>query len=459
MTSMNPPKFEPASKESFWRRHIPTRLRLRPEEPAGFGEKALDGVRIALAVPWSAWRNNIVSRAASLSFTTMISLIPLAVLVFSMVAVFDGGERLDAFIKGRIIPHLAPDFATQLTDYTRDYISPTALRRGVADWPGAVALIGLIIAALQITTLSERYLNDIWRSDKKRGFLQRLGVFWIVLTISPFILFIMMQAGDLLSSISGKADTWTPWIAATHGFVLPFTCGLIAFFAVFRTFPNTTVKPIPALVGALVSTFMWEGARHLFFLYIQHQSGITSFYPKLATIPLFLIWIWLNWVITLLGCECVHAVQHVGRVWEEFAGASKGRRPSRMELAVRVLDALLPAHRRNGTYPNELHLAAATGATAMEVLSIVRLLESKHYVVEIAGERRWSLGCAPEVIRIADVWRLVLDHDHDHGSASANKTLDADLRRATDATIEAFGDTTLAHYVEEGVPPVAKGAR
>ena len=93
----------------------------------------------------------------------------------------------------------------------------------------------------------------------------------------------------------------------------------------------------------------------------------------------------------------------------------------------------------------------------MEVLSIVRLLESKHYVVEIAGERRWSLGCAPEVIRIADVWRLVLDHDH--GSASANKTLDADLRRATDAAIEAFGDTTLAHYAEEGMPPLANEAR
>ena len=61
----------------------------------------MDALRLALAVPWAAWRNNIVSRAASLSFTTMISLIPLAVLVFSMIAVFDGGERLDAFIKNR----------------------------------------------------------------------------------------------------------------------------------------------------------------------------------------------------------------------------------------------------------------------------------------------------------------------------------------------------------------------
>ena len=457
MTSKNDATIEPAFKEPLWLRHLPLRLRNRPTAPEGLVEKALDALRLALAVPWAAWRNNIVSRAASLSFTTMISLIPLAVLVFSMIAVFDGGERLDAFIKNRIIPHLAPDFATQLTDYMRDNISATALRRAVADWPGAVALIGLILAALQITTLSERYLNDIWRSDKKRGFLQRLGVFWIVLTISPFVLFFMMQAGDLLSSISGQSETWAPWIAATHGFVLPFTCGFLAFFAVFRTFPHTTVKTLPAVIGAVVSTLMWEGARHLFFLYIQHQSGITSFYPKLATIPLFLIWIWLNWVITLLGCECVHAVQHVGTVWAEFAGASKGPKPSRSDLAVRILNALLPANRRDAVFPNELHLAAATGSTASDVVSIVRLLESKRYVVEIAGERRWSLGCAPEVIRIADVWRLVLAHDH--GSTSANGALDADLRRATEAAIEAFGERTLADYVEEGPPPLASGTR
>lgn len=402
-----------------------------------------DACRVAIASIVRAWRNNIVSRAAALAFTTMISLMPLAVLLFSMIAIFDGGDRIITFVQGKIIPHLAPDFADQLTNYLRDNISASALRHGVADGASMFAILLLMMAALQITSLSERYLNEIWQTKSTRGFLQRIGVFWVVLTLSPFALFFMMKLGDVLVGFVGNGDT-TSWIPIVLGKILPVVAGFITFFVVFRVFPHTPVRPLPAVVGATVATLLWEGARQLFFLYIERQSGITNFYPKLAMVPLFLIWIWLNWVITLFGCEVTHTVQELGRVWAELVGASDGPKAPRPALALRALALLLRTHRGEAVFPDESALATATRSSPSEVVAVMRVLETSRWVVPIAGRGTWALARDPSSIRLSDVWRRILEHDH--GTDAAATAVDADARRARDAAIDALGEKTLADY-------------
>ena len=384
-------------------------------------------------------------RAAGLSFTTMISLIPLAVLFFSFVGVLGGGDRINEFVREKVFPIVAPDFKQNLIQWMDEYISPTAFRQNIVGWTNLLAIVGLIGASLQLVSTAERYLNHIWQTRDDRSFWRRLTIFWLVLTLSPFVFLAMILLGEWVFSESFIGETSLPLLSRSLAIVIPGLVGAFGFMLIFRLLPNANVETRPAILGAIVSAALWEAARRGFFLYIQRQAGVTSFYSKLAAVPLFLIWIWVTWVIVLFGSECAHACQHLPRLWRQFVRPLHGGSVSKPALAVVLLRRLLPAFRgERAIEPIDDH-ASAIKCSPEDLLEMAEWLVSIDVLLpDPKIPRCFRIAQDPSHIRLSELVERILEHEHGMELAKGDGPFAKDIRPAWQAAIRSFGNRSLA---------------
>lgn len=418
-----------------------------------------------LQIVWMAvikfHRDFCFGRAAGLSFTTILSLIPIAVLFFSFAGMLGGGERIIAYVQEKVFPLVAPDFQNQLKEWLDLYISKSAFQEGPTGLVNVTAILGLVLAALGMMTTAERYLNAIWEADRRRSYFQKLTTFWVILTVSPFFLALSMWVGEFLIPKGGLIDRLQEeyWLLRTlYGFFVPLLIGFLGFSTVYLLLPATKVRPISAATGGLVAAVLWEFSRHAFFVYMQRQVNVTGFYPKLAAVPLFLVWIYLNWLITLFGAEVAHAHQHL----ERFLARRRQRTgEAHISLAALSVALLRRAHAAFRGEPNAGRLQIDTVAKAWDLppeplRHAAEFLQAKGFLVEDAkAPRTYLLACDPSQIALSEVVASSLAKEFPF-ETEPNRAAGAfpptpEITRAWTAASEAFGPTTLAMLEPEAL--------
>ena len=272
--------------------------------------------------------------ASSLTFTTIISLVPLLTVMLAVFSAFPMFATFQAALQKYFLQALVPDnIASQVL---RELTRFAAQAKGV----GTVGLVLLFFTALALMLTIDRTLNAIWRVRKPRPIAQRVLVYWAAVTLGPLVL------GASLSLTSYA-------ISASKGFVgvLPggvslllqtFEFGLLALglAGLFHYVPNTHVRWRHALAGGVASTIGIELAKKLLGWYLTTVPTYSVMYGALATVPIFLVWMYLAWVIVLLGAViAAYAPSLQTRVkrWPDGPGA-------RLQLAIAVLRQL--AHAR-----------------------------------------------------------------------------------------------------------------
>ena len=272
--------------------------------------------------------------ASSLTFTTIISLVPLLTVMLAVFSAFPMFATFQTALQKYFLQALVPDnIASQVL---RELTRFAAQAKGV----GTVGLVLLFFTALALMLTIDRTLNAIWRVRKPRPIAQRVLVYWAAVTLGPLVL------GASLSLTSYA-------ISASKGFVgvLPggvsllletFEFGLLAagLAGLFHYVPNTHVRWRHALAGGVASTIGIELAKKLLGWYLTTVPTYSVMYGALATVPIFLVWMYLAWVIVLLGAVvAAYAPSLQTRVkrWPDGPGA-------RLQLAIAVLRQL--AHAR-----------------------------------------------------------------------------------------------------------------
>ena len=325
--------------------------------------------------------------ASSLTFTTLISLVPLVTVMlavfsaFPMFATFQ--EALQKYFLQALVPEaIARQVLTELTLFA-------AKAKGV----GSVGLVLLVLAALALMLTMDRTLNGIWRVRSPRPYAQRVLVYWAAATLGPLVL--------------GVSLTLTSYaISASRGFVsaLPGGVALLlstievlllagGFAALFHYVPNTHVRWRHALAGGVFSAFGFEVAKRLLAWYLTTVPTYSVIYGPIAAVPILLIWIYLAWVIVLLGAViAAYAPSLRMRVkrWPDGPGA-------RLQLGVAVLRELVKAAGMGDRGLSGSQLAEALRTDPLQTEPILETLVAFDWVgrLDEPNDPRFVLLCDP----------------------------------------------------------------
>jgi len=233
--------------------------------------------------------------ASSLTFTTTIALVPFFTVALAVFTAFPMFSKMQGALQGWLIDSLIPDnIASQVLGYLTQF-SKQANKLGVA------GLGVLLVTAIALILTIDRTLNGIWRVKKTRPFTQRVLIYWSAITLGP----VLMGASLALTA---SVITATSGLVGTLPFSLRFLLGTFQLFliaaglaALYRYVPNTYVKWTHAWVGAIVAAAGIELAKRALGVYLSYVPTYSMIYGAFATLPILLIWIYVAWVIVLMG--------------------------------------------------------------------------------------------------------------------------------------------------------------
>ncbi len=233
--------------------------------------------------------------ASSLTFTTTIALVPLFTVALAVFTAFPMFGKLQVVLQRWLVDNLVPDaIARQVLGYLTQFAKQ-------ASQLGSVGLVFLLATALALILTIDRTLNDIWRVRRKRRLAQRVLVYWAALTLGPLVLgasiTLTSYAVTASRGLSGSALDWLTLLLDTAQF------GILAggAAAMYYYVPNTRVRWAHAWAGGIFASVVMELAKKLLVVYLGMVPTYSVVYGTFATVPILLIWIYLAWVIVLLG--------------------------------------------------------------------------------------------------------------------------------------------------------------
>ena len=324
------------------------------------------GKRLALHVWKHFQEDRCFEEAASLSYTSLLAMVPLLAVVFGIVSAFpvfdQWSDRLQAFIFDNFMPETGEQIVPYLDTFLNSVSSLTL--------PGTIMLI---VTALLLMVRIEVAFNRIWRVDQNRSLLNRITMYWAVLTLGPILIAAAVALGA--SKVFGAIEGGLSPAFMTIGMFLLYWMVFALFFLLV---PNRRVQIKHALIGAFLSTVLFELAKAGFVGYVSN-TNYKVIYGALATIPIFLFWLYLVWNVVLFGASLAASLT-------TFSDYSRYETewPERWEfqLTFRLLGHLFNAQREGVALSREQFLELEPQASELQIVRLLSQLR-KHNVVSL----------------------------------------------------------------------------
>jgi membrane protein len=337
--------------------------------------------------------------ASSLTFTTMIALVPLFTLALAVLTAFPMFAKMQGVLQQWLIESLIPpDIARNVQGYLNQFSNK-------ATHMGALGLALFLASALALIFTIDRTLNSIWRVKRPRPFAQRVLVYWAGLTLGPVLLAASLTITSYLLTASKGVVGVLPGGVAFVLNALQFALLASGMAALFRYVPNTTVRWSHCWTGGLFVAAGLEVAKKLLSLYLASVPSYAAVYGAFATVPILLLWIYIAWVIVLLGAVISAYLPSLLQ-----GVARRGGTPGwQFQLCIEVIQHL---HEARGTLSKGLklsQLAATMQVSDLQLEPVIEALGEQDYVNEIAdGSGRYVLLCEPENIAMAPLIEKLL---------------------------------------------------
>ncbi|HUL91949.1 MAG TPA: YihY family inner membrane protein [Burkholderiales bacterium] len=331
--------------------------------------------------------------ASSLTFTTLLALVPLVTIMLTLLSafpVFSGlGEQIRAFLLANMLPETAGKVVS-------GYIEQFTGRAGRLT---AFGTAFLAVTAFMMMFTIEHAFNSIWRVSRPRPVAQRILVYWAALTLGPVLIGASLSLTSYLVGASLGLTRDTPLAGTAILWFVPFVLTWAAFTLLYHVVPNRAVKARHALAGGLVAAFVFEIMKRSFASYVAQIPTYTLVYGAFAVIPVFLLWIYLSWVVIVIGALIAalapdYAV--LGEATERASGAG-------FRDALATLMVLARAQRG----PEVLDLRKIARGTSLTVDQAEQLLErmaAHGWVARSSGER-YAMVCDKDRLLLTEVYR------------------------------------------------------
>ncbi|WP_237467811.1 virulence factor BrkB family protein [Vibrio stylophorae] len=235
--------------------------------------------------------------AGYLAYVTLLSLVPMVTVTFSALARFpefaDTGVKLQQFVINNFVPTAGDTLQTYLNEFVANAGRMTTIGLGA-----------LFVIAIMLISNIDSSLNYIWRVKQKRRLVVSFSVYWMVLTLGPLMMGASLAVSSYVLSLSILHDSETLhsiWPTLLRFF--PVMVSSLAIWGLYMIVPNTQVKIRHAAVGALIAALLFEATKKIFALYLTHFPSYQVIYGALAIVPILFVWVYLCWILVLLGAE------------------------------------------------------------------------------------------------------------------------------------------------------------
>lgn len=333
--------------------------------------------------------------AGSLTYTTLLALVPLVTVALALVTAFPVfgkfTEGVDDWLADNVLPE---QVANAITGYLAQFAEKAARLT-------AVGIAFLAVTALMMMLTIDRALNQIFRVGHSRPIAQRLLTYWAVLTLGPVLLGLSVSMTSWLVSASMGFARGLPLVGQALLLVVPVLLTALAFTLLYLWVPNRRVRVRDAVVGGLFAAVLFELMKRGFALYIARFPTYTAVYGAFAAVPIFLVWLYLSWVVVLLGAAATALIPGYHR--DDRRGGAAGQQ---FYDALSLLGLLVRAQREGAVRPlarlaHELRLAPEQCERLLDRMA------ARGWVAQAAGEG-WLLARDAHMLAVADVYRLFL---------------------------------------------------
>jgi membrane protein len=381
--------------------------------------------------------------AMSLVYTTLLSLVPLLAVSFSVLKGFGVHNQLEPLLMRGLSPLGAggEEIATRLIVYV-DNTNVRVL--------GAVGLALLLYSVISLISKIEQVFNMTWRIDQPRPIAERFSRYLSVLLVGPVLVFAAFATSASLRNnvIVHQLIAIEPlgWLLAGAERLVPLALITLAFGFVYSFVPNTRVRLLPALVGALIGGLLWLAAGTFFAQFMAGSTRFAAIYSGLAILILFMIWIYIAWLIVLIGANIAFYTQYP----EYLASRDRDFRLSnrlRERVALQLMQQIVKSHYAGGGGATEEALAHTIGAPLAKVRQLIAMLRDGDFVVPTATEpTRFLPAQPPEQVPVQDLVRYVRRFGETSTTVDAMPVapeiaaIELDLQRALD---NALADMSL----------------
>ena len=338
--------------------------------------------------------DNCLNSAATLSYTTLLSLVPVFAVSISVLALFPVFDHMIDRIQDFVFTNLVPASGAEVRQSLQHFAHQTT---GLT----IMGTTGLVLSAVLMMAAIDRTLNQIWRVRDRRRPIQSVLVYWTVITLGPLFVAVSFAASSYLFSLASLDNGQT--VSRIKEIILnvtPFLSMTAGFTFLYSAVPNRRVPVRQALIGATFAALLFEFAKWGFALFIANFGAYQVVYGALAALPIFLAWIYLSWVVVLLGAEFTQALES----YRERRQGSLGSIRTRFILAVRILGDLYRAQRLGralGEHEINHREPAAGGPAVGEVLHVLQ----KARIIRRTDRGGWMLARDPSRLTLLDVYR------------------------------------------------------
>lgn len=367
-----------------------------------FGCRCSDAWRALLYALQHASEKKLTQVASSLTFTTVLAIVPMLAVVLALFTAFplfaEFRLALEEFLVNSLLPPTVSDTVMQ-------YLNQFAAQ---ASKLTAVGTLFLLIVSVMLMSTIDAALNDIWQVEQQRPLPQRILVYWAIITLGPvlagaslwFTSYMAQQALLNVGHISSGMRFWLSFI--------PTVITGMAFTGLFVCVPNRQVFWRDALAGGLGTAIVLELMKSGFAYYITKFPSYTVIYGAFATLPIFLLWIYLSWLAILFGATVAATLPSLRlRRW-----ALQRQRGAAFIDAIRVIRLLRSTQGSGQPGRTARFLGAQLHLNPAELQGVMRTLKRLGYVVSTQekGPERWVLACDLRAVKLgALVDALLID--------------------------------------------------
>ena len=362
----------------------------------------------------------------SLTFTTMLAIVPLITIMATVMTAFPVFDNVVETLRTYVATNLVPAGSSRLVTVYIQQFAENAARLT------ALGIVLLAVTAIMLMLTIDRAFNTIWRVKRPRSLIQRVLIYWSVLTIGPMLIGGSLSLTSWLVSQSLGLGKQAPDMLVVVLKLGPLVLTSVAFGFLYRTVPNRQVTVLDAAVGGIIASFAFEGMKIGFGHFIAHFANYKLVYGTFASLPILLMWIYSSWVVIVFAAVITAVLPY----WRSGGVLLKQAPGSQFVSAMEILRMLHRAY-LDGYVLNLHQLRTALKLSWEEAEAILDKLVVAGWVAKLQGNG-WVLARDAGAIRVKEIFRaFVFGRDAaDVSEESAIRKLVAGISSTVDGELD-----------------------
>ncbi|MBN2383787.1 YihY family inner membrane protein [bacterium] len=281
-------------------------LSLDPKKQGKWTSFLIYQVRFYIMIARQLVRDNCLQQAQSLTFSTILSLVPIVALVFSIFRSFANLQRYEIVVQDFLEKHLLASSAVAAFEKIKE------LSQNISTVEDVMSVAFFLVFSLMLFNTIEGTINTIWRVKKARALFDRFITYWILVTLGPLLIVVSTQISHKISQVA-----YVGALIKSLMNLFPMSFIVVALVFIYKLVPNTRVKWRPALIGGIIAGILFELAKRGFNLYVLRLDYYNSIYAYLSVAIFFILWVYVAWIIVLFGTEVSYTVQNLNYLFEK----------------------------------------------------------------------------------------------------------------------------------------------